>query len=252
MEKTTTFRYDAAGNRTAVTDPEGRITAYEYNDAGWLSSATLPDGDTFTYGRDDLGRVTKTERTGGITTDIAYNVSGQIESIAHTGPNGSLGMYAYEYDKNGNRTQQVEGDGSVTSWAYDELGRLTDVTYPKAKIEVIRSDNLVLPKGMRPSKEGEQGDTGEPTVVETVAYRPTQVPWAKGGEPGKPEKQDPIPGPVPQPAPTSEPAPAPAPTPAPTPAAEPIPDATTTPPDHGNGQGNNQGSGNGQGDEAAG
>lgn len=217
---TTSFTYDKAGNRTGIIDPEGRTTGYRYDDAGWLNQVTLPEGQSVNYTRDALHRVTGIDRPNSVGTSITYNPAGQIETLVHQGPDRLINQYSYEYDRNGNVTKQTEADQSVTAWTYDPLNRLTAVTYPKAKIEQIREQNLALPERIRPTKEGEEGDPGEPPVAETVSVLKPKAPWAKGGEPGKPEKPVKV-EPTPAPAPESKPEPKPDPKQEPKPEKEP-------------------------------
>jgi uncharacterized protein RhaS with RHS repeats len=47
--------YDAAGNRTKITDPEGLITAYTYNERDLIQSVTDPEGLVTKYSYDPYG-----------------------------------------------------------------------------------------------------------------------------------------------------------------------------------------------------
>jgi RHS repeat-associated protein len=136
---TTEYAYDAAGNRTRATRAKGdaaneRVTDTTFDGRGLIRSETQypawpstsgslvttttydPDGDlatlldplgkTATYGYDALDRLTSIDYSDAGTPDVAYG-----------------------YDADGNRTSMSDGTGS-SSFASDELGRLTAITSP--------------------------------------------------------------------------------------------------------------------------
>jgi YD repeat-containing protein len=89
------FAYDAAGNRTSMTDGLGSVS----------------------YGYDQLSRLTSETRTftvvGSFTLSYAYNLAGELTSI--TNPSGS--QVGYGYDKVG-RPSAVSGSGPVSATTY--------------------------------------------------------------------------------------------------------------------------------------
>jgi RHS repeat-associated protein len=92
---TTTYTYDDAGNTDTRTDANGHVTKWTYDDAGQATSRTIA------YGTADAA-----------TTSYGYDPDGNVQT---------------EADANGNATQAA-GDG-VTTFGYDELGRLDAVDY---------------------------------------------------------------------------------------------------------------------------
>ncbi len=106
-----TYGYDAANQLTSVTDWNSNATTYAYDDAGRMTTATLPSGtgivSSYTY--DDADRLTGIDHVKGGSTTLAF--------VDHT------------LDDVGNRTQRIDGQGTHT-YAYDDLYRLTSVTYP--------------------------------------------------------------------------------------------------------------------------
>lgn len=64
-----------------------------------------------------------------------------------------ISSYAYEYDKTGNRTKQIEEDGAETIFEYDDMDRLTHVIYPVEKIWSLRDRYLETIERYRPVKE---------------------------------------------------------------------------------------------------
>jgi RHS repeat-associated protein len=107
--KTATYTYLANGAMSTVTDWLSLQTAYTYNDAGMLTKAQLPNGVWTDYGYDNADRLTSAvnKKTGPVT----------------------LSSFTYTLDAAGNRTQMVDL-GGTNSYQYDQLYRLTQVTYP--------------------------------------------------------------------------------------------------------------------------
>ncbi len=87
------------------------MIAYSYDDANRMTATTLPSGT-------------------GIVSSFSYDNADRLTGISHV-KNGSttIASVAYTLDDGGNRTQRVDQQGTHT-YAYDDLYRLTSVTYP--------------------------------------------------------------------------------------------------------------------------
>jgi RHS repeat-associated protein len=105
------YAYDNANRLTSVTDWNSHATAYAYDDAGRMTTATLPSGT-------------------GIVSTNSYDNADRLTGITHV-KNGSttVASVSYTLDDMGNRTQRVDQAGTH-SYSYDDLYRLTSVTYP--------------------------------------------------------------------------------------------------------------------------
>jgi RHS repeat-associated protein len=112
------YTYDAAGRMLTVTDWLSNVTEYTYNNAGYLTLTELPNGVTVEYGYDGADRLT---------------------SVVNEGPGGVLSSFTYTLDDVGNRTQVVTPEGTE-SYTYDDLYRLTGVTYPDSTSESFSYD----------------------------------------------------------------------------------------------------------------
>ncbi|SDP30610.1 YD repeat-containing protein, partial [Paenibacillus sp. yr247] len=76
-----------------------------------------------------MHRVASEQRPNGITTTYTYNENNWVTKLEHRGEDLHR-SYAYTYDKAGNRIAMAEEDGAATTYAYDALDRLVNVTYP--------------------------------------------------------------------------------------------------------------------------
>ena len=94
-------------------------TTYGYDADGQLTSVTPPDGQAITYGYDAMGnRTTVTQN--GVTTAYATNDLNQYTAV---------GGVSYSYDKDGNLTVTT-GAAGTTTYTYDAMNRLIGVHTP--------------------------------------------------------------------------------------------------------------------------
>lgn len=161
------FAYDAAGNRTAMTDGSGTESyaydelgrligvtrgadtfGYTYDPAGSLLSRTYPDGTVTTHTYDDDGRLASAVSAGfttsytydpagnprtaatpdGFTARSSFDRAGRLLEVAHVGAAGVLSRFTYTLDPAGNRIQMTTTRGTML-YTYDALDRLTRVCY---------------------------------------------------------------------------------------------------------------------------
>ena len=94
------FSYDSFNRIISITDPIGRTVQYGYNTQGTLATETDPAGNVSSY---------------------AYNSQNQMTSV--TDGRGVV-FLQNTYDANGRVTQQVAGDGGITTFAYTLLNPL--------------------------------------------------------------------------------------------------------------------------------
>jgi RHS repeat-associated protein len=106
--QTLTNVFDALGRMTATSGPLG-TNSYAYDAAGRRTSFTVPGG--------------------GLTVNYDYDVTGNVTAIRENGATSGLGVLAsYTYDSLGRRTSLTRGNGTVTSFAYDPVSRLSALT----------------------------------------------------------------------------------------------------------------------------
>lgn len=165
---TTSFAYDTAtGKVKSVTDPAGSVTTFAYtagtfrdidvitrlnrpNDASDDNSMKFTyDASGFLTSRiDDFGpgRLNATTRYAvaaggrgfiqsmtsprGVATRFTYNTAGQVLSQVTDSSPGVTVTQSFTYDSRGNLLTRTDGNGSVTSFTFDALGRKTSETLP--------------------------------------------------------------------------------------------------------------------------
>lgn len=139
---TTAYAYDADGERTCQASPDAtaagvhcppagnppvaNTTATTYNAVGEVTSVTDPNGHTTSYGYDGDGNVTQATDSKGNVTHCAYNGNNQQTKV--TLPNGTTRSTTYDAD--GNTVSQTDPAGNVTRYTYDALNRVTSMTDP--------------------------------------------------------------------------------------------------------------------------
>lgn len=107
----TRYFYDAAGRKIAGIDPTGAVTEYTYDKDGRPSA-------TIRY-------ATRLNQLIDWTAMMAQNVIYDFEKLRPAGNNGANRIDRNYYNASGELIQTVDGDGFLTEFTYDGLGRLT-------------------------------------------------------------------------------------------------------------------------------
>jgi RHS repeat-associated protein len=121
-----TFGYDADGNLTAISTPNGP-QAFTYDDLGHLTGSTGPLGNSgYTY--DGNGRLFTASEPGSSTARYTYNASTTDVAVRQT----AAGVTKFAYNNDGQPVTEattVGGTvGSTLSLSYDGAGRLSGQT----------------------------------------------------------------------------------------------------------------------------
>jgi RHS repeat-associated protein len=134
---TVSYEYHANGLRRRVTDSVGGVTAYEYDGRNRLKEVRAGFGTanealtTYAYWPDDL--LKEVIAPNGVKASSTYDRADRLTLLTNAKDAAVVSSYAYTYDGNGNREQQVElngGASETTGYSYDEVDRLRTVTYP--------------------------------------------------------------------------------------------------------------------------
>jgi RHS repeat-associated protein len=146
--------YDAGDRVRQVTDPRGLVTTYAYDGFGQLRSQTSPDTGTTTHAWDAGGLITSSTRADTVTVSyshdslgrrIGQSASGQSHAYTYdtcangkgrlcvlSGPGYGENLSYAPYGELANRAITHTGYGTAFDhgFQYDNLGRLTKLTYP--------------------------------------------------------------------------------------------------------------------------
>lgn len=146
LGQTHTFAYNSHRGLTQVTNPLGQTlknsytefdrlasatdarensTTYKYDAKGNLISTTHADGTIEQLAYDPLGQITASTNRRGQAVTFTYNSAGHVLSKSY--PDGYEATYVY--DSRENLTSATDTDG-ITTLAYDDMNRLTQITYP--------------------------------------------------------------------------------------------------------------------------
>jgi RHS repeat-associated protein len=117
--------YDAASNRTSMTDPQNAGTTYVYDTLNRLTSLTSPQG-AFGFSYDALSRRTQLTRPNNVTTTYGYDSLSRLLSVLHKAGPTTLDGATYAVDNAGNRTSRTaQPSGTATNYTYDLIYQLT-------------------------------------------------------------------------------------------------------------------------------
>jgi YD repeat-containing protein len=172
---TTAYAVDGLGNLTLQQSPDTGNTANTYDAAGNLLTQTDAKGQATTYAYDALNRVTQIAFHDGSKQAYAYDTGthglGRLSSITETDPgNNVTNVIAYGYDPHGrvtSETRSLGGQNYVTAYSYDGAGRMTGMTYPSGRTVSYAFDALG-----RVSQVSTEKDTQTQVVVQNVSYHP--------------------------------------------------------------------------------
>ncbi|MCK4661047.1 MAG: RHS repeat protein, partial [Phycisphaerae bacterium] len=140
--ETETYTYDNNGNLARVIDREDREIQYEYDALDRIVRVTEDEADgglkrvtDYTY--DGLGNLltltayTNTNGTGTVeTTTYEYDSAARLTKVIYPDNDaGSNGIARFTYNPAGTIATRTDQNGVVTTYAYDDLHRLTNRSY---------------------------------------------------------------------------------------------------------------------------
>ena len=141
---TTNFAYDAVGNLTHTTDPNGHTSSSTYDRLNRLIKTTAPDPDgnpatnntpltTYTY--DAIGQLVEEKNGEGESRRYAYDTFGnQIRDT--DGENHSTHS---RFDSEGNLLSFTDRAGNTTTYTYDALNRIKTDTITLSTGDAVRT-----------------------------------------------------------------------------------------------------------------
>jgi RHS repeat-associated protein len=152
------LRFDVVGNRTRVTDPDGRDTRYSYDARNRMQTAVLePGGLMATYRYEADGLLARVEYPNGVQSVRTYDAADRMKTVENRNAASIFSRFEYDYDLNGNRTNQLENLPALpqafltTRYEYDRLNRLK-------RVDLSTGGHLeygYLPNNSRLTEDGE-------------------------------------------------------------------------------------------------
>ena len=127
--QTITYTYDDVGNLATLTYPGSLTVTYGYDDANRLLTVTDWASRDTTYSYDTDGRMGGFTLPNGVVTTYTYDNGNRVTNLDHVKSGTTIASFDYTFDDVGNRETRVSAAGTE-SYLYDELYRLTSVTYP--------------------------------------------------------------------------------------------------------------------------
>ncbi|WP_421700994.1 RHS repeat-associated core domain-containing protein [Aliiroseovarius sp.] len=126
----TSYSYDADGNLTAITDPNGWQTQFlAFNGSGQPTLMRKPDTTEWAFAYDIMGRVTSItfdpNGNNPTTSSFAYDVIGQM--VSYTNHLGTT--WTFDYDEARRLVKTTNPTGDVATYDHDLLGNVTRVEY---------------------------------------------------------------------------------------------------------------------------
>jgi RHS repeat-associated protein len=127
--QTISYAFDEVGNLATLTYPGSLAVSYTYDNANRLLTVTDWASRVTTYNYDTNGRMGGFALPNGVVTTYGYDADSHVSHLDHATTGGTIASFDYTFDKLGNRKTKVTPTGTE-SYLYDELYRITNVTYP--------------------------------------------------------------------------------------------------------------------------
>ncbi|HEC76484.1 MAG TPA: hypothetical protein ENI33_04410, partial [Thermoplasmatales archaeon] len=156
--KSIIYTYDEVGNIINITDETGSVTHYEYDAMNRVISITDPSG-IFQFEYDNMSNRISLIYPNDMSVSYIYDEANRlINQTLRNSTNEIINYYTYTYD---NLTNKISIDeiGGATTFQYDFLYRIVNVTYPSGSFVRYTYDAV----GNRLSKK----ESGKPAIIYT-------------------------------------------------------------------------------------
>jgi YD repeat-containing protein len=126
----TRYSYDAHGNLTSVTDPNGNVTTYVFDDFGQMLTQQSPVSGTTAYVYDAAGQLLSTTDANGAATARTYDAIGRVLTSTSTRSGKATEIVTWGYDdatagRHGiGRVATMNDPAGTTVYSYERRGLL--------------------------------------------------------------------------------------------------------------------------------
>ena len=114
---------------TGITDAAGSTVGFDYDALGNVTRLTAPDGATYRNVYDEVGRLTAAIEPSGATTARSYDRRGRVVEV--TDPNGHV--WRRRVDVLGRTVTSTAPDGATTTFTYHPNGEVATVITPDGR-----------------------------------------------------------------------------------------------------------------------
>lgn len=142
----TQMTYNDAGDVVSITDPRGNTMSFSYDNMRRLKQITPPSplsANVTKYTYDANGNRTKVERLAAAslsaTTWQTINATYTVDSLLATIADPSSHVTELTYNSLRKLWKREDAEGRVTTFAYDQLGRLSTITDPSNSVAETRT-----------------------------------------------------------------------------------------------------------------
>ncbi|MET0005560.1 MAG: DUF6531 domain-containing protein [Candidatus Thiodiazotropha sp.] len=152
-QQTVKYGYDAIGNLTAITDPDGKQIRLNYDEAGRATGLTDSAGNQLQQELDNEGRLTQhrlKDAQGQLLASVSYLYDAQGRLSARQTPRGQT---QYRYDEAGRLTEVEDPQGYATALDYNGLGQLLAITQPGNRVTQLHYDENGRASGLTDPRE---------------------------------------------------------------------------------------------------
>lgn len=137
----TRFGYDAAENRTHITNAIGDVTEYTFDAAGRLTSSRDCEGSVVSNIYDGLGRLIRQIDPNGIVTSNSYDAAGRLIATWR----GGMLLSSNSYNAVGWAVARQDANGLVITNTHDPVGRILRTYIPDGSYsENVYSNTYLL------------------------------------------------------------------------------------------------------------
>ena len=178
-----TYAYDDNGNKTGVATDTAQTT-YGFDVRNRLITATKANQTSqYTYTGDS--KVNTMTYPNGTKTTYSYDEADRTESVINENTTTTviISSYQYVYDDNGNRTQQIEVQNSLTQteqttdYQYDRLDRLQSFTETKGNGDTKTATYQYDPAYNRIHENESQIESGITTITKNRSLSYDETHW---------------------------------------------------------------------------
>jgi RHS repeat-associated protein len=157
-EPAISFTYNDLGQRNSMTDASG-TTSYLYDSRNRLASRQTPNGNlNYTYDENGSIKTLRSNHTNGVSVDYSYDDLSRLSQVKDNRLTGSQNT-TYSYDAVGNLQSYSYPNTVTTSYAYNNLNRLTTLSVANGQTNLASYAYTLGASGNRTSVTEASGRT---------------------------------------------------------------------------------------------